>query len=78
MHGDGDFFAEWGRGGSERRVYLKNAYRVLLTRARQGMAIYVPSGSDDDQTRKCKWYDGIYECLKEIGILGVSYMALVK
>lgn len=55
----------------ERRLYLKNAYRVLLTRARQGMAIFVPSGSDDDQTRKCKWYDGIYEYLKEIGILEV-------
>lgn len=52
----------------ERRLYLKNAYRVLLTRARQGMAIFVPLGSDDDQTRKCKWYDGIYEYLKEIGI----------
>jgi hypothetical protein len=47
---------------------LKNAYRVLLTRARQGMAIFVPAGSDDDQTRKREWYDGIYEYLKEIGI----------
>lgn len=52
----------------ERRLYLKNAYRVLLTRARQGMAIFVPEGSDDDQTRKCEWYDGIFEYLKNIGI----------
>lgn len=52
----------------ERRLYLKNAYRVLLTRARQGMAIFVPAGSDDDQTRKREWYDGIYGYLKEIGI----------
>ena len=52
----------------ERQLYLKNAYRVLLTRARQGMAIFVPAGSDDDQTRKREWYDGIYEYLKEIGI----------
>lgn len=52
----------------ERRLYLKNAYRVLLTRARQGMAIFVPVGSDEDQTRKREWYDGIYGYLKEIGI----------
>lgn len=53
----------------ERRLYLKNAYRVLLTRARQGMAIFVPAGSDDDQTRKREWYDGIYGYLKEIDIV---------
>ena len=52
----------------ERRLYLKNACRVLLTRARQGMAIFVPAGSDDDQTRRREWYDGIYGYLKEIGI----------
>lgn len=52
----------------ERRLYLKNAYRVLLTRARQGMAIFVPTGSNEDQTRKCEWYDGIYNYLQEIGI----------
>ena len=52
----------------ERRMYLKNAYRVLLTRARQGMAIFVPEGSDDDQTRQRQWYDGIFEYLRSIGI----------
>jgi hypothetical protein len=52
----------------ERRLYLKNAYRVLLTRARQGMAIFVPEGSSDDQTRKPEWYAGIYNYLQEIGI----------
>lgn len=52
----------------ERRLYLKNAYRVLLTRARQGMAIFVPSGSNDDPTRKHEWYDGIFEYLKLLGI----------
>ena len=52
----------------ERKLYLKNAYRVLLTRARQGMAIFVPEGSDEDQARKREWYDGIYGYLKEIGI----------
>ncbi len=52
----------------ERKLYLKNAYRVLLTRARQGMAIFVPEGSDDDQTRRREWYDGTYRYLKSIGI----------
>ena len=52
----------------ERKLYLKNAYRVLLTRARQGMAIFVPEGSDEDQTRKREWYDGIYGYLQEIGV----------
>lgn len=55
----------------ENRLYLKNAYRVLLTRARQGMAIFVPSGSDEDQTRKREWYDGIYGYLKDIGMLEI-------
>ena len=53
---------------SERRLYLKNAYRVLLTRARQGMAIFIPKGSDTDLTRRKKYYDGTYNYLKRIGI----------
>lgn len=62
----------WNNVSSEeRRIYLKNAYRVLLTRARQGMAIFVPKGSDDDQTRKCKWYDDIYSYFKEIGMFEI-------
>lgn len=52
----------------ERRLYLKNAYRVLLTRARQGMAIFIPTGSDTDPSRKSEWYDGIYRYLGEIGV----------
>lgn len=51
--------------------YQINAYRVLLTRARQGMVIVVPDGSHDvppDETRKPEWYDGIYNYLKKIGI----------
>ena len=54
--------------GAERQLYLKNTYRVLLTRARQGMVIFVPTGNNKDLTRKPKWYDGIYNHLKEIGI----------
>jgi len=50
------------------RRYLKNAYRVLLTRARQGFVIYVPEGSETDETRKKSFYDGTYNYLKSIGI----------
>ena len=52
----------------ERRLYLKNAYRVLLTRARQGMVIFIPEGSDVDNTRKREYYDGTYDYLIELGI----------
>ena len=51
----------------ERQNYLKNAYRVLLTRARQGMVIVVPSGDKDDHTRPPSFYNSIYEYLREIG-----------
>ena len=52
----------------ERKLYLKNAYRVLLTRARQGMVIVVPEGNPEDPTRKAEYYDCTFEYLKEIGI----------
>lgn len=50
------------------RLYLKNSYRVLLTRSRQGMIIFIPKGSDSDATRAKVFYDGTYEYLKNIGI----------
>lgn len=52
----------------QQKRYLKNAYRVLLTRARQGLVIYIPNGNPDDTTRKAEYYDGTYEYLKNIGI----------
>jgi hypothetical protein len=52
----------------ERRRYLKNAYRVLLTRARQGMAIFVPPGSSGDATRQPRFYDDTYTYLRDLGI----------
>jgi hypothetical protein len=51
-----------------RKHYLKNAYRVLLTRARQGMVIVVPPGDKDDPTRLPTFYDPTFEYLCEIGI----------
>lgn len=50
------------------RLYLKNAYRVLLTRARQGMVIFVPDGDTSDMTRQPAFYDKTYAYLRSIGI----------
>jgi len=52
----------------ERKHYQLNAYRVLLTRARQGMVIVVPEGNSEDFTRQPEFYDTTFEYLKEIGI----------
>ncbi|MEY8688664.1 MAG: DUF2075 domain-containing protein [Leptothrix sp. (in: b-proteobacteria)] len=52
----------------ERKSYLKNAYRVLLTRARQGMVIVVPEGAAHDPTRQSAFYDGTFELLREVGL----------
>ena len=52
----------------ERQQYQKNAYRVLLTRARQGMVLFIPSGDDKDHTRPTKYYDSTYRYLKSLGI----------
>ena len=82
LHGDGDFRyapdgwqcfsfvgSRWNTiRKEERQLYLKNAYRVLLTRARQGMVIVVPEGDAEDHTRKKEYYDGTYEYLMKAGI----------
>jgi hypothetical protein len=52
----------------DRKRYLLNAYRVLLTRARQGMVIFVPPGDDTDPTRVAKFYDETYDYLADLGI----------
>ncbi len=60
---------KWQRGGvTEKRLYLKNAYRVLLTRARQGMVIFVPLGDSSDPTRVPQVYDSIYDYLLQCGL----------
>jgi DUF2075 family protein len=51
----------------ERKLYLKNAYRVLLTRARQGIVIVIPEGDNEDPTRNPTFYDPTFEYLKTIG-----------
>ena len=52
----------------EIRRYQINAYRVILTRARRGMVIYVPEGNNEDHTRKCEFYNSTYNYFKQIGI----------
>ncbi|PPE71988.1 hypothetical protein C3942_20835 [Solimonas fluminis] len=52
----------------ESRLYLRNAYRVLLTRARQGMVIFVPPGDPEDATRSPAFYDPTFEYLVDLGI----------
>ena len=52
----------------EAQKYQLNAYRVLMTRARQGMVICVPEGNINDQTRLPQFYDGTYNYLKSIGL----------
>ena len=52
----------------ERKKYLLNAYRVLLTRARQGMVIFIPEGSENDPTRPPKYYDGVFNFLTDCGL----------
>ncbi len=58
------------RNKPEQQRYLVNSYRVLLTRARQGMVIFVPRGVDKDvdATRDSSYYDAIYEYLLSCGI----------
>lgn len=79
---DADFrysFDEWGTYSfvgtkwhrvlsPERKQYLKNAYRVLLTRARQGMVIVLPQGDLSDSTRKVEFYDKTFDYLSQIGM----------
>lgn len=61
--------ARWENvNAKERQGYLRNAYRVLLTRARQGMVIFIPPGDENDHTRKPSFYDSTYEYLLRLGI----------
>lgn len=65
--------------GQEEKKYMLNAYRVLLTRARQGIVICVPSGNNnltsdgfpEDSTRLPEFYNGTYEYLKSLGIVEI-------
>jgi DUF2075 family protein len=49
-------------------AYVRNKYRVLLTRAREGMIIFVPRGSKNDITRAPADLDRTAEFLRSCGI----------
>jgi len=53
---------------SDNQAYLRNAYRVLLTRARQGMVMFIPPGDPNDHTRLPSFYDRTYQYLSKLGI----------
>lgn len=64
---------DWSLIQSENnKRYLKNAYRVLLTRARQGFVIYVPKGNRADATRQPEYYDRTYEYFKSLGLMEIE------
>jgi len=53
---------------AEHQQFVLNTYRVLLTRARQGMAIFVPPGSPEDSTRSPHYYDHTFGFVRDVGI----------
>lgn len=62
------------RNKEDQKRYLVNSYRVLLTRARQGMVVFVPKGVNPevDSTRNSKFYDDVYDYLLQCGINELS------
>jgi hypothetical protein len=52
----------------QKQEYLLNAYRVLLTRARQGMVVFIPTGESNDLTRPPAYYDSTFDYLIELGL----------
>jgi hypothetical protein len=60
---------EWNNTNNiSEQQFLLNTYRVLLTRAREGIIIFVPTGNQKDQTRLPEFYDPIFEYLKSCGL----------
>jgi hypothetical protein len=60
---------KWGQvRGEQRRQYILNKYRVLLTRARQGMVVWIPAGVQGDTTLAPSDFDSIYQYLKACGV----------
>ncbi len=50
------------------KAYLRNAYRVLMTRARQGLIIFIPHGDSFDRTRPNILYESTFEYLSSCGM----------
>jgi len=58
----------WNRVSGDRRRFSLNAYRVLLTRARQGMVLWIPAGSPEDPTRDPAEMDAVASYLLSCGV----------
>ncbi len=52
----------------QRRAYVLNRYRVLLTRAREGMVVWIPPGSASNATRDPARYQSVWEHLTAYGV----------
>ena len=82
LEDDGQWHHYYLHGGSKwqkinkaiNQEYQLNAYRVLLTRARQGMVIVVPEGDANDSTRNPSLYNSTYNYLRSIGIKTIDEM----
>jgi len=61
--------SEWQNINDDiRRRYLLNAYRVLLTRARQGMVVFIPEGDESDRTRNPEFYEPVFQYFIQCGV----------
>lgn len=58
----------WNSAKGDRRRFTMNSYRVLLTRAREGMVIWVPMGAAADPTRQPEAYDRVASFLVSCGV----------
>ena len=60
---------KWNRINKQEKIkYLINSYRVLLTRARQGLIIYIPFGDENDETSSPNMYNFTFKYLTSLGI----------
>ncbi|MEN0038055.1 MAG: DUF2075 domain-containing protein [Cellvibrio sp.] len=79
---NGKSFEHWNFRGArweqikldDKQRYLENTYRVLLTRARQGMIIYIPLGNIKDTTRSSDFYDNTYRYLQACGLNELNFV----
>lgn len=53
---------------NQRKQFILNKYRVLLTRAREGMIIWIPEGDKTDKTRLPEFYEDTFLYLQSCGI----------
>ena len=56
----------------DRQIFRRNAYRVLLTRARQGMVLFIPRGDKNDPTQNPDEFDATYDFLLRCGVIPIA------